>query len=98
MVNDVSMLEWAGSGIAVANAHAEVLAVADEITSSNDEDVVALVLERLLYGAPGNRSLNSAPPPSASATSIEPPCASTVSPTIARPRPEPGMPRAPAAL
>ena len=33
MPNDVSMLAWAGLGIAVANAHAEVLAVADEVTS-----------------------------------------------------------------
>ena len=48
MVNDVSMLEWAGRGIAVANAHAQVLAVADEVTASNDEDGVALVLEQLL--------------------------------------------------
>jgi len=48
MLNDISMLEWAGRGIAVANAHAEVLAVADEVTASNDEDGVALVLEELL--------------------------------------------------
>jgi len=47
MPNDVSMLAWAGRGIAVANAHPEVLAVADEVTASNDEDGVALVLERL---------------------------------------------------
>jgi Cof subfamily protein (haloacid dehalogenase superfamily) len=47
MPNDVSMLAWAGRGIAVANAHAEVLAVADEVTASNDEDGVALVLEQL---------------------------------------------------
>jgi Cof subfamily protein (haloacid dehalogenase superfamily) len=47
MPNDVSMLAWAGRGIAVANAHDEVLAVADEVTASNDEDGVALVLERL---------------------------------------------------
>jgi Cof subfamily protein (haloacid dehalogenase superfamily) len=45
--NDVPMLAWAGRGVAVANAHAEVLAVADEVTASNDEDGVALVLERL---------------------------------------------------
>lgn len=45
--NDVPMLAWAGQGIAVANAHAEVLAIADEVTASNDEDGVALVLERL---------------------------------------------------
>jgi len=48
MPNDVSMLVWAGHGIAVANAHHEVLAVADEVTTSNDEDGVALVLEQLL--------------------------------------------------
>jgi hydroxymethylpyrimidine pyrophosphatase-like HAD family hydrolase len=48
MPNDVSMLAWAGLGIAVANAHPEVLAVADEVTASNDEDGVALVLEQLL--------------------------------------------------
>jgi hydroxymethylpyrimidine pyrophosphatase-like HAD family hydrolase len=47
MPNDVSMLEWAGRGVAVANAHPDVLAVADEVTASNDEDGVALVLERL---------------------------------------------------
>jgi len=48
MLNDISMLEWAGRGVAVANAHAEVLAVADEVTASNDEDGVALVLETLV--------------------------------------------------
>ena len=48
MLNDISMLGWAGRGIAVANAHPELLAVADEVTTSNDEDGVALVLEQLL--------------------------------------------------
>ena len=41
------MLAWAGRGVAVANAHAEVLAIADEVTASNDDDGVAIVLERL---------------------------------------------------
>jgi Cof subfamily protein (haloacid dehalogenase superfamily) len=45
--NDVPMLVWAGLGVAMGNAHAEVLAVADEVTATNDEDGVALVLERL---------------------------------------------------
>jgi len=49
MLNDVPMLAWAGRGIAVANAHDEVLTVADEVTASNDEDGVALVLERLSF-------------------------------------------------
>jgi Cof subfamily protein (haloacid dehalogenase superfamily) len=46
--NDVPMLVWAGRGVAMGNAHAEVLAVADEVTATNDEDGVALVLERLV--------------------------------------------------
>ncbi len=47
MPNDLPMLTWAGHGVAVANAHPEVLAVADEVCPSNDEDGVAQVLERL---------------------------------------------------
>jgi Cof subfamily protein (haloacid dehalogenase superfamily) len=47
MPNDLPMLAWAGRAVAVANAHPEVLALADEVTASNDEDGVALVLERL---------------------------------------------------
>lgn len=47
MPNDVPMLAWAGHGVAVANAHPRVLEVADEVTASNDDDGVALVLERL---------------------------------------------------
>jgi Cof subfamily protein (haloacid dehalogenase superfamily) len=50
MPNDVPMLVWAGRGVAVANAHPEVLAAADEVTASNDEDGVALALERLVLG------------------------------------------------
>jgi hypothetical protein len=46
MPNDLDMLSWAGHGVAVANAHRDVLAVVDEVTASNDEDGVALVLER----------------------------------------------------
>jgi Cof subfamily protein (haloacid dehalogenase superfamily) len=48
MPNDVPMLSWAGWGVAVANAHADVLAAADEVTASNDEAGVAVVLERLV--------------------------------------------------
>ena len=48
--NDLPMLEWAGHAVAVANAHPDVLAVADEVTASNEEDGVALVLERLIAG------------------------------------------------
>lgn len=48
MPNDLPMLAWAGHGVAVANAHPDVLAQADEITLSNLEDGVAAVLERLI--------------------------------------------------
>ncbi len=48
MPNDLPMLEWAGRSVAVANAHAEVLAKAGEVTLSNDEDGVAIVLERVV--------------------------------------------------
>ena len=48
MPNDLPMLAWAGRAVAVANAHPTVLAAADEVTASNDDDGVALVLERLL--------------------------------------------------
>jgi Cof subfamily protein (haloacid dehalogenase superfamily) len=47
MPNDLPMLAWAGHSVAVANAHPEVLAVVDEVTASNDDDGVAVVLERL---------------------------------------------------
>jgi Cof subfamily protein (haloacid dehalogenase superfamily) len=48
MPNDIPMLSWAGLGVAVANAHEEAKAVADEVTLSNDDDGVAVVIERLL--------------------------------------------------
>jgi Cof subfamily protein (haloacid dehalogenase superfamily) len=45
--NDVPMLAWAGRGVAVANAHPDAVAVADELAPSCDDDGVASVLERL---------------------------------------------------
>jgi Cof subfamily protein (haloacid dehalogenase superfamily) len=51
MPNDIPMLRWAGRAVAVGNAHHEVLAVADEVTASNDEDGVAQVLEEV-FGLP----------------------------------------------
>jgi hydroxymethylpyrimidine pyrophosphatase-like HAD family hydrolase len=47
MPNDLPMLVWAGHAVAVANAHPEVRAAADEITAGNDDAGVARVLERL---------------------------------------------------
>ncbi|MBA2807459.1 HAD family phosphatase [Streptomyces sp. KM273126] len=48
MPNDIPMFAWAAHSVAMANAHEELKAIADEVTSSNDEDGIALVLERLL--------------------------------------------------
>ena len=49
MPNDLPMFAWAGWGrVAVANAHPTVLAVADEVALSNDEDGVAVYLDKLL--------------------------------------------------
>ncbi|MFC7529059.1 HAD family hydrolase [Actinoplanes sp. GCM10030250] len=46
MPNDIPLLTWAGRAVAVANAHPAVIAVADEVTLSNDEDGVAVYLEQ----------------------------------------------------
>lgn len=48
MPNDLPMLDWAAYGVAMENAHPELLAVADEVTASNNADGVAVSLERLL--------------------------------------------------
>jgi hydroxymethylpyrimidine pyrophosphatase-like HAD family hydrolase len=48
MPNDLPMLVWAGTSFAVANAHPDVIAAADHVCPSNDEDGVAQVLETLV--------------------------------------------------
>jgi Cof subfamily protein (haloacid dehalogenase superfamily) len=50
--NDVELLEWAGVGIAVANAHERVLAVADLVCPSAAEEGVAQVIEALVDSRP----------------------------------------------
>jgi len=45
--NDIPMLEWAGIGVAMANATPDALAVADRIAPRYDADGVAAVLEEL---------------------------------------------------
>ncbi len=47
-LNDLTMIEAAGVGVAMANAHPDVRAAADDVTLSNDEDGVAAALVR--YG------------------------------------------------
>ncbi|MFJ8073456.1 HAD family hydrolase [Streptomyces sp. NPDC096176] len=50
MPNDIPMFGWAAHGVAMANAHDELKAVAHEITASNEHDGIAVVLEHLLTG------------------------------------------------
>lgn len=47
-LNDLSMIEYAGLGVAMGNAHEGVKAIADYITSSNEEDGIARVLEKYI--------------------------------------------------
>ncbi|MEP7763550.1 HAD-IIB family hydrolase [Sanguibacter sp. 25GB23B1] len=49
MPNDLPMLRWAGTSIAVANAHPDVLAEASLTTASNDDDGVARALDVLRH-------------------------------------------------
>lgn len=46
--NDNEMLRWAGHGVAMANAHPVTRQLADEVTASNADDGVAIVIERLV--------------------------------------------------
>ena len=48
MPNDIPMLQWAGESYAVGNAHPSVRAAADDVLPSNDEDAVAVLVERLI--------------------------------------------------
>ncbi|MCR5757102.1 MAG: Cof-type HAD-IIB family hydrolase [Selenomonas sp.] len=44
--NDMSMLEFAGYGVAMGNACDELKSIADEITASNNEDGIAVTLAK----------------------------------------------------
>ncbi len=46
MPNDREMLGWAGRGVAMGNAHPDLLGLADEVTAPNSSDGIAEVLER----------------------------------------------------
>lgn len=47
--NDLSMIRFAGMGVAMANAQEPVRKAADYITLSNDEDGVAVAVEKLFF-------------------------------------------------
>ncbi|WP_374770337.1 HAD hydrolase family protein [Streptomyces sp. NBC_01463] len=48
MPNDVEMLSWAGTSYAMGNAHPAALAAASGRTATNNEDGVAVVIERII--------------------------------------------------
>jgi Cof subfamily protein (haloacid dehalogenase superfamily) len=48
MPNDLAMLAFVGRGVAVGNAHPDVMAEGYETTATNDEDGVAQVIEALV--------------------------------------------------
>ncbi|ALV34726.1 hydrolase [Streptomyces sp. CdTB01] len=48
MPNDVEMLTWAGRSYAMGNAHPDVIAAASGRTVANNDDGVAVVIERML--------------------------------------------------
>ncbi|GAA1011976.1 MULTISPECIES: Cof-type HAD-IIB family hydrolase [Streptomyces] len=48
MPNDIEMLTWAGQSYAMGNAHPDAIAAASGVTFANNEDGVAVVIERLL--------------------------------------------------
>jgi hydroxymethylpyrimidine pyrophosphatase-like HAD family hydrolase len=50
MPNDVPMLQWAGTGVAMADGHPEAIAAASVVAPACLDDGVAQVVERLLAG------------------------------------------------
>jgi Cof subfamily protein (haloacid dehalogenase superfamily) len=49
--NDLSMIRYAGLGVAMANAKPEVREAADFVTLSNEEDGVAYAVEKFIAGS-----------------------------------------------
>ncbi|MFG3634808.1 Cof-type HAD-IIB family hydrolase [Streptomyces huasconensis] len=48
MPNDIEMLSWAGTSYAMGNAHPDVIAAASGRTVANNDDGVAVVIERIV--------------------------------------------------
>jgi Cof subfamily protein (haloacid dehalogenase superfamily) len=53
--NDVPMLRWAGVGVAMGNAPAEVKEAVRYVTAGNAEDGVAMAIERFVLGSQQRR-------------------------------------------
>lgn len=56
-LNDQGMVEWAGFGVAVANASPAVKELADVVVADNDDQGVARAIQRYVL-APGERSMS----------------------------------------
>lgn len=52
-MNDMEMVQWAGLGVAVANAHPNLQAAANYITASCDEEGVAQVIDEFILKPAG---------------------------------------------
>ncbi|MFM8894766.1 MAG: HAD family hydrolase, partial [Actinomycetales bacterium] len=50
--NDIEMLRWAGTGVAMGSAPEQVLAAADAVTSTVPGDGVAEIIDALLNDLP----------------------------------------------
>ncbi len=59
-LNDLEMIQTAGLGVAMGNAPAEVKSQADYVTATNDNEGLAVVIERFIL-ADGRASSNAAP-------------------------------------
>lgn len=51
--NDLEMIQYAGLGVAMANAREQIKACADYVTTSCDDDGVAHLLDKYVFGANG---------------------------------------------
>lgn len=49
--NDIPMLQFAGTGVAMGNAHEEIKNAADRIALSNDDDGLAIEIEKLILNS-----------------------------------------------
>ena len=47
--NDLSMIEWAGKGVAMGNAITDLKNVADYVTDTNENDGIAQALEEFVF-------------------------------------------------
>lgn len=47
--NDISMLTYAGLGVAVGNSGKDIKDISDYVTVSNEEDAIAQIIEEFIF-------------------------------------------------